>query len=132
MVKGIESVLLFSENAKNLAEFYRDRVGLEMTTEAEMGKDYEENFFGFEFGEEKTGLYIMDHSEIHGKQKEPERIMFNLEVEDIQKDAKRLLDSGVKQIQEIYHMEGYGWIATFEDIDGNYFQLVQIRAAESE
>ena len=27
-----------------------------------------------------------------------------------------------------YHEEGYGYIATFADPDGNYFQLVQIRA----
>lgn len=127
MVKGIEGILLFSENAKALAEFYRDKVGLEMTTEAEVGEEYEKNFFGFEFGEEKTGLYIMDHSEVHGKQKEPARIMFNLEVDNIEEEVKKMDEAGVKKIQGVYHMQGYGHIATFEDIDGNYFQLVQIR-----
>lgn len=140
MIRGIESVLLFSEDAKNLAEFYRDKVGLKLTSEAEVGEEGEENFYSFEFGEDeqvrafgtKTCLYIMDHSEVEGKQKEPERIVFNLEVSDIQQDAKKLIDAGIKQIAEIYHMEGYGWIATFEDIDGNYFQLVQIRPSEAE
>lgn len=127
MIRGTESIILFSEDAKSLAKFYRDKVGLEMTTEAEAGDEYEKNFFGFEFGEGKTGLYIMDHSEVHGRQKEPERIMFNLEVDNIEEDVKKLDEQGVKKIQETYHMEGYGYIATFEDIDGNYFQLVQIR-----
>lgn len=129
MIKGIEAVLLFSENAEKLAEFYEEKVELEMITEAEVGEGYEEKFFGFEFGEGKTGLYIMDHSKVKGKHKEPERIMFNLEVTDIEGDVKKLDEKGVKKIQDTYHMEGYGYIATFEDIDGNYFQLVQVRAS---
>lgn len=127
MVKGIESITLFSENAKELAEFYKEKVGLKMTLEAEVGEKGE-NLFGFEFGENQPGLYIMDHSKVKGKQKEPERIIFNLEVTDIETDVKKLDEAGVKKIQDTYHMQNYGYIATFEDLDGNYFQLVQIRA----
>lgn len=126
MIKGIESITLFSEDAKKLAEFYRDKVGLEMTMEAEIGENGE-SLFGFEFGEEKTALYMMNHSKVKGKHKEPERIMFNLEVDDIEKEVKNLEEKGVKKIADIYHMQEYGLIATFEDIDGNYFQLVQIK-----
>ena len=32
-----------------------------------------------------------------------------------------------KLVADIYHVEDYGKIATFEDIDGNYFQLAQVR-----
>ncbi len=127
MVKGIESITLFSENAKGLAEFYKDKVGLKMTLEAEVG-ERGENLFGFEFGEDKPGFYIMDHSKVKGKQKEPERIIFNLEVTEIEADVKKLDEAGIKKIQDTYHMQNYGYIATFEDLDGNYFQLVQIRA----
>lgn len=128
MVKGIESILLFSEDAQKLADFYKDKVGLEITTEAEVGDG--EDFFGFEF-EGGPGLYIMHHSKVKGSSKQPERIMFNLEVMDIEEEVKKLDEAGVKKIQDIYHMESYGYIATFEDIDGNYFQLVQIRASDS-
>ncbi|MBI2019735.1 VOC family protein [Candidatus Daviesbacteria bacterium] len=124
MIKEIESITLFSENAKELANFYKEKVELKMTTEAEVGEGTD--FFGFEF-EGGPGLYIMDHSKIKGRSKEPERIIFNLEVTDIEEYAKKLDEKGVKKIQDIYHMEGYGYIATFEDLDGNYFQLVQIR-----
>ena len=53
--------------------------------------------------------------------------MFNLEVDDIEKEVERLKKAMVKLIQDIYHIEDYGKIATFEDVDGNYFQLVQTR-----
>ena len=125
MIRGIESVNLFSENAKKLADFYKEKVGLKCTTEAEMGEKGEE-LYGFEF-EGGSGLYIIDHSEVKGENKEPQRIFFNLEVDDIEKEAKRLEDAGVKKIQDVYHVEGYGYIATFQDIDGNYFQIVQVR-----
>lgn len=129
MIKGIESITLFSENAKNLADFYKNKVGLKMTMEAEVGEKGE-NLFGFEF-EGGPGLYVMDHSKVKGKQKEPERIIFNLEVSDIEEDVKKLDEMGVKKIQDTYHMQNYGYLATFEDPDGNYFQLVQIKASES-
>ena len=56
--------------------------------------------------------------------------MINLEVDDIEKEVERLKKAKVKLIQDIYHIEDYGKIATFEDIDGNYFQLVQVRERE--
>lgn len=75
-------------------------------------------------------LYILDHSKVKGKNSQPERIIFNLEVDEIKKEVKRLVKAGVKQTQDTYHVEGYGWISTFEDADGNYFQLVQVRASK--
>lgn len=124
MIKGIESITLFSENAKELAEFYKNKVGLKITLEAEVGEG--ENLFGFEF-EGGPGLYVMDHSKVKGTSKVPERIIFNLEVTDIEEDVKKLDEKGVKKIADIYHMQNYGYIATFEDLDGNYFQLVQVK-----
>lgn len=55
--------------------------------------------------------------------------MLNIEVDDEEKEVKRLKDAGVKMVADIYHVEGYGHIATFEDVDGNYFQFVQVRAS---
>ena len=127
MIRGIESIMLFSENAKKLAKFYREVVGLKQTMEAEMGEG-DENYFGFKIGKGPE-LGIMDHSKVKGKNKNPERIIFNLEVDNIKKEAKRLTTAKAKKVQDIYHVEGYGWISTFEDIDGNYFQLVQVRAS---
>lgn len=125
MVKGLESVGLFSENARKLAEFYRDKLGLKITMEAEIGEKGEE-LFELEM-KSGSGLYITDHSGVKGKNPQPERIMINLEVDDIEAEVKKVEGAGVKKIQDAYHVEGYGYIATFEDIDGNYFQFVQVK-----
>ena len=82
MVKGIESINLFSESAKKLANFYSEKVGLKVTLEAEMGEAGEE-IFGFDFGG-GSGLYVVDHSKVKGSNQEPERIIFNLETDNIE------------------------------------------------
>ncbi|OGH16464.1 MAG: hypothetical protein A3C30_04715 [Candidatus Levybacteria bacterium RIFCSPHIGHO2_02_FULL_40_18] len=127
MIKGIESVLLGSANATKLAKFYREVVGLEQTMEFEYGEEGEK---GYEFAlKGGSGFYINDHSKVKGKNKNPERMIINFEVDDIEKEAKRLKRAKVKVQQDIYHIEGYGLIATFVDPDGNFFQLVQVRAS---
>lgn len=101
MIKGLEAILIGSENATKLAKFYREKVGLKQGMEMEIGDK--------------------------GKNKQPPRVMFNLEVDDMDKEAIRLKKNGVKVVQDTYHVEDYGLITTFEDLDGNYFQLVQVR-----
>jgi len=127
VIKGIEAVLLSSENAATLAKFYEEKVGLKVNEEMEIGEKGEKGY-DISFGS-GAGLYIMDHSDIKGENKQGARVMFNLEVDDIEKEVERIKKAGVKVKQDIYHVEGYGLIATFEDIDGNYFQFVQVRAS---
>jgi predicted enzyme related to lactoylglutathione lyase len=127
MVKFIEGILIGSENAKSLAEFYREKVGLNQTNEFEMGDEGEAKS-GYEFSfDSGPGLYIMDHSEVKGKNSGSERIIFNLEVDDIEVEFKRLKEAGAKVVKETYHIEEYGYVATFADPDGNYFQFVKTR-----
>ena len=125
MIKGLDSILINSENAKKLAEFYEKKVGLKNTGVYEMGDNGEEAYM-YEF-KSGSGLSILDHSKVKGKNKNPERFIFNLEVDDIDAESEKVKKNGVKMVQEKYHVEGYGWIVTFEDLDGNYFQLVQVR-----
>lgn len=125
MILGLESILIGSSNAKKLGKFYKDVLGLKSTEEMEFGED---NSYGIGFDLGKgAGLFVMDHSKVKGKSKLPDRIMFNLEVDDIEKEIKRLKKAKVKIVQDIYHVENYGMIATLEDPDGNYFQLVKTR-----
>ena len=91
-----------------------------------MGENDEE-LYTFEM-KQGSILYIVDHSKVKGKNKTPERMIINFEVGNIKEDVKKLEKAGVKKIQDIYHVEEYGYIATFEDIDGNYFQLVQTKS----
>ena len=125
MIKRIDGVNLYTENAQKLADFYIDKVGMKMTMEGDMGDN--EKFFVFEYGKE-ANFFIMTHSKVKGKNTNPERYLINFEVEDIDKEIGKLKRAGVKVIKEMYHLESYGYIATFEDIDGNYFQLVQVKS----
>jgi predicted enzyme related to lactoylglutathione lyase len=125
MIRDIESISLFSQNSEKLAHFYQHKVGLKTDFEGEMG-ERGEKVFGFE-ANGGSGFYIMDHSEVKGKAKEPQRRIINFEVVNIEDEVKRLDERKVKKIQDIYHVEGYGKVATFEDPDGNFFQLVRVR-----
>ncbi len=128
MIRGLESILIGTENAKKLAAFYKEKVGLKIVFEGVMGENDEE-FYEIKAGKGPS-ITVMDHSKIKGTNKTPERVIFNLEVDDIKKEVARLKKAKVKQIQATYHVEGYGWISTFADLDGNYFQLVQVRAGK--
>lgn len=123
MVKNFESITVGSANATKLAKFYQKKVGLKQSWDAVMGKNA--NVYGFTIG--KMDLVIMDHSKIKGKSKDPSRLMFNLEVDNIEKEFAKLKKAGVKVIAKIYHIEEYGYLATFADLDGNYFQLVKTK-----
>ena len=124
MIRAVEGILLGSQNAQKLAKFYKEKVGLKIAQEFEMGEN--QKLFILEL--KGCGLYITDHKEVKGKNTQPARFILNLEVDDIEKEVKRVEKAGVKKIQDIYHVEDYGKIATFEDLDGNYFQLVQVKA----
>lgn len=125
MINKIESVLLSSENAEKLAKFYQEKIGLKLTSEMEMGEEGEKGF-EFDFGN-GSNLYVLDHSKVKGSSRQPERVLLNLEVDKIGDEAQRLKDAKVKVVEDIYYVQGYGLIATFEDTDGNYFQLVQVK-----
>lgn len=124
MIRGVDSVLISSENPKVLADFYKDKVGLTFEDEFEYGEKGEA---GFMFKVGSTGLTILPHDLVKGKNPNPARIMLNIEVDDEEVEVKRLKDAGVKVVADTYHVEGYGLITTFEDPDGNYFQFVQVK-----
>lgn len=111
---NFKSLLIFSENPKKLAEFYAEVFDMEIEWN-------DGEWFGFTIGTGSIG--IGPHSEVKGKNKNPERIMFNLYTDDVEGEFVRIKALGVKVIAEPYQpMQGM-WIATFADIDGNYFQL---------
>jgi predicted enzyme related to lactoylglutathione lyase len=124
MIRGMESVMLYSQNAKKLAAFYKDVVQLTPGVEF-VGGENDESYFEFKLG--NCSLMIADHSKVHGKRKEPDRMFINIEVDDIEKEVARLKKHKVKIIADTYHVQDYGLIATLEDTDGNYFQFVQVR-----
>ena len=66
------------------------------------------------------------HSEVHGRNAAPGRIIWNIESEDVPGEFARFRDAGAIVIREPYDFEGAPgtWIATLADPDDNYFQLM--------
>ena len=111
---NFNSILLFSDNPKKLADFYQ-----KIFTRA---ADWEDgDWYGWQVG--SCHLTIGEHSEVKGKAKEPQRIIINFETKEVKKEFARIKKLGTKVIKDPYQMESM-WIATFADPDGNYFQLM--------
>lgn len=127
MIRSLEAVQIGSKDATALAKFYEEKVGLKIKQEYEMGD--KESAFEMDAGEGST-LMILDMPDLDGKAKEQNRMWLNFEVEDIEKATEEVKKNGVKVLKDTYHIEGYGYLTTFEDLDGNAFSLAQVRANE--
>ncbi len=116
---SFNSLLLFSEDPKKLGEFYQKVFNID-------GKWEEGGWVGFQVG--SGNISIGSHSEVKGKNTTPARMMFNLETANVKEEFVRIKGYGTKVIAEPYNpMGGEGeefLVATFEDPDGNYFQLM--------
>ena len=109
------NILIGSENPENLVAYYNRLFGEPTWNEG--------GYVGWQIG--RGGVSVGPHSEVHGPNKEPGRIIWNIESEDVKGDFERFKAAGATVFREPYTFdEAPGmWIATFTDPDGNYFQL---------
>jgi predicted enzyme related to lactoylglutathione lyase len=112
----VNSFMIGTKQPKALAAFYEKVLG----KPADMS-DKEQGYWMWQLG--SMYFTLLDHSEMGGKAKDPGRMMFNLETRQVKEEFKRIKDLGAVVIKEPYELQG-GWIATFADPDGNYFQLM--------
>lgn len=114
---NLNSILLGSEKPQVLAKFY-EKV---FAKKPDWG---EGDWCGFKIGD--GFLTVGPHSEVKGKNREPGRLLFNFETNDVQGEFTRIKKLGAKVVTEPYQPEQEKgmWIATFADPDGNYFQLM--------
>jgi len=111
----LSGVMLGSEDAKKLGEFYTKILGKPGWQEGE--------WYGFDVN--GGNLMIGPHSEVKGRNDTPGRIMVSFDADNVVKEFERIEATGAKVIAKPYHpgKEENGWLATFADPDGNYFQL---------
>lgn len=71
-------------------------------------------------------ITIGPHSEVSGPNREPGRLIWNIETRDVKGEFERLAAAGATVVREPYTFDDQpgAWIATLSDPDGNYFQLV--------
>lgn len=113
---NLNSVIVFSENPKNLVEFYKKV----------FAKVPEWTGGGFVSWKVGVGYFtIGPHDKVHGKSTSPERIMFNFETADVSGEFERIKGLGAQVIATPYQPSEAPdmWLATLADPDGNYFQL---------
>lgn len=113
----LNSLMIGSDDPTALSRFYAKIFG------APTWED--QGFTGWDLG--GTGLMIGVHSDVKGRNEMPGRIIWNLETPDVQTEFERIKGLGASVVQEPYRPGGPDnqdfWMATFEDPDGNYFQL---------
>ena len=111
------SILVYSGDPKRLADFYKQVF--------QKDPDWSEGgYYGFKAG--KGFITFGPHDKVHGKNANPERIMFNFEIKDVKGEFERIKKLGAAVVAKPYNPaeNTEGMIATFADPDNNYFQLM--------
>ncbi len=113
-------VIVHSEQPERLIEFYKDVVGLVPHFGVTPG--------AFSAGSSSfVDLIVEPHGEVKGEAREPQRVMLNFVVDDIVAEQCVLKSRDVPFVRDATEEPGVGLFATFEDPDGNYCQLIELR-----
>jgi predicted enzyme related to lactoylglutathione lyase len=116
---NLNSILIGSENPQALADYYTKLFGKRAMEEG--------GFHSWQIG---TGwVTVGPHDQVKGKNREPGRVMWNIESSDVKGDFDKLKAAGATVVKEPYQPGGPPEmpemsIATFSDPDDNYFQLI--------
>lgn len=112
----LRSMIVFSENPKVLVEFYNK---VFQTKPDWSGGEYVSWTVG------RSYFTVGPHDHVHGKSKDPNRMMYFFETSDVQNEFERIKILGAVVVAEPYHPKESPSqiIATFADPDGNMFQL---------
>lgn len=97
-------------------DFYVDVLGLTPRSDRS-------GFANFEFGNQR--LTIATHDAVAGTSRDPERIMINLTVREIDTLWNRIVSAGAPALRSPSPEPWGGLVATTADPDGNIIQLMQ-------
>jgi predicted enzyme related to lactoylglutathione lyase len=116
---NFNSILIGSEDPDRLVTFYSKTFGEPGFSEG--------GYSGWQIG--SGYLTVGPHDEVHGRNPEPGRILWNIETPDVRSAFEQLRGAGAEVIREPYNPgddddASEMLVATFADPDGNYFQLV--------
>lgn len=122
MFHKISTILLWSDNYKQLAAWYQDVFNIKVIEQLDHPKD---TGILMEFPDGQPWLWTGKHSEIHGKNKDPLRIMFNINVDSVEEAYTYLVGKNVTVIAKPFKAPTMDkWFATFSDPDGNTVQII--------
>jgi predicted enzyme related to lactoylglutathione lyase len=112
---NFNNILIGSEDPERLAAYYTKLFGEPTWNDS--------GYTGWLIG--SGAVSVGPHSEVHGKNAHPGRLIWNIESDDVQADFDRFKAAGAIVVREPYTFEQApgSWIATLADPDDNYFQL---------
>ena len=114
---NFNSILIGSEEPHRLVDYYTSLLGEPGLADG--------GYTGWQIG--SGWVTIGPHSEVTGMNRQPGRLIWNIETADVRGEFDRFKAAGATVVREPYGMEDApdeGLIATFSDPDGNYFQLM--------
>lgn len=114
---NFNSLLIGSDDPQRLVDYYTRLLGEPAFSEG--------GYTGWQLG--SSNVTVAPHSEVHGPNAHPGRLIWNIETDDVRGAFARMRDAGAIVIAEPYTMGDApddAYIATLADPDGNYFQLV--------
>jgi len=118
----ISTILIWSENYKKLADWYQKTFNIKIVESLDHPKD---TGILFEFPDGGVWLWIGQHSEIKGKNTDPCRIMFNINVYSVEKAYTDLISKQVRFLAKPFKAPTMNkYFATLYDPDGNLIQLI--------
>lgn len=110
------NIMIGSEDPQRLVDYYTRLFGEPAMSEG--------GYTGWRLG--SGFISVGPHSEVHGKNSAPGRIIWNIESQDVKADFDRFVSAGATVVREPYSFEEQpdAWVATIADPDDNYFQLM--------
>lgn len=118
----ISTLLIWSEDFRKLADWYQTMFDLRVVEQLDHPTDTG-ILFGFPEGD--TWLWIGQHSEVKGKNPDPCRHMFNINVESVDAAYQYLKNRGVSFLAVPFKAPTMNkYFATLYDPDGNLMQLI--------
>jgi predicted enzyme related to lactoylglutathione lyase len=116
---NFNNILIGSEDPQRLVDYYTKLFGKPGMEEG--------GYAGWQIG--SGFVAVGPHSEVHGKNAEPGRLIWNIETADVQSEFERLKAAGAIVVREPYSFEDMPdasgmLIATLADPDDNYIQLM--------
>jgi predicted enzyme related to lactoylglutathione lyase len=119
---NLNTVMVGSDDAQALSAFYTKVLGEPAWQD--------EGYTGWQVGD--AWLMIGSHSEVKGRNEMPGRIMINFETADVLGEFERIKGLGARVEQDPYAPgdDAEMRLATFEDPDGNFFQLASPMPAQ--
>lgn len=118
----ISTFLIWSEDWQKLADWYQSIFNFNVIEELSHPEDTGRLL---ELPAGGAWLWIGKHSEVHGRNESPHRLMFNIDVDSVTKAHQYLLEKGVECFAEPYKAPTFdSYFATYLDPDGNLFQII--------